>query len=115
MTIATKAVFAKVVATPLDKVVTFATYDRVVPKEGEWDGSYRVTLRKSDALSDHTIVVVKDMAAAHALLGKKRAVYVKNFRVAAALEAERLFAHSPAVEAEATEDAASEDAASEVA
>lgn len=114
MTIATKAVFEKVVATKLDKVVTFATYDRVIPKTGEWEGNYRVTLRKSDNLAASTIVLVADMDAAHALLTKKRAVYVKNFRVAAALQAERVFAHSPAVEAEASEDAP-EEGASEVA
>lgn len=96
---ATKAVFAKVVATPLDKVVTYATYDRVIPKgDADWDGSYRVTLRRSDALTTSKLVVAKDMDAAHDALTKRHAVYVKNFKVAAALEAERAFAHTPAVE-----------------
>jgi hypothetical protein len=74
----------KATVTPLRKTATkttYATFDRTK------DGDYRVTLRTSDNLSGASEVVrVSDVDAAHALLAKRNAVYIKNFRAAAALE-----------------------------
>jgi energy-coupling factor transporter ATP-binding protein EcfA2 len=95
----TKAAIATVVATPLADVVVYATYDRTIPKgDAQWDGSYRVTLRKSSDLATSEFVRVPDKDAAKALLVERGAVYVKNFRVAAAREKARALAQADEAE-----------------
>jgi hypothetical protein len=62
----------------------YGTFDAITPK----DGTYRVTLRAADALNQRSeSVIVPDKDAAHALIRERGAQYVKNFRVAAKLEA----------------------------
>lgn len=61
---------------------TYGTYDRVVPKKGgEWDGTYRVSLRTTDTLDGPSeLITVVGLDGAHAALIARGAMYVKNFR-----------------------------------
>jgi hypothetical protein len=62
-------------------MTTYGTYDRVVPKEGEWERTYRVSLRTTDTLDGPSeIVTVVGLDGAHAALIARGAKYVKNFR-----------------------------------